>query len=264
MSVTWQFLRLQRTALLVWGVILVLMVFAVTSATPAVTAGNGMEVLVNSLGPALQRMAGGDLNRFASPVDAYIVMKLLMLLPALVGVYVVLATGAVVAREQARGTLDFLLSLPLDRATVLRQRFLGVVAACALLYAAMWLCLVGGLTLNGVPGSYGRYALALIGAYAVNMAQAGLVLVLSVALREYAHIVRYGLALVLGAYLFSFALQAGGVLTWLQNLLLYGLANPFPAVADGRIPWAALLAGIGGVALGLVWGGRIFNRKELQ
>jgi ABC-type transport system involved in multi-copper enzyme maturation permease subunit len=264
MTVTWQFLRLQRTALFVWGAILVLMVFGVTSATPAVTAGNGMEVLMKSLGPALRQMAGGDLNRFASPVDAYIVMKLLMLLPALVGVYVVLATGAVVAREQARGTLDFLLSLPLDRATVLRQRFLGVVAASALLYAAMWLCLVGGLELNGVPGSYGRYALALIGAYAVNMAQAGLVLVLSVALREYAHIVRYGLALVLGAYLFSVALQAGGVLTWLQNLLLYGLANPFPAVADGQFPWAALLAGCGGVTLGLVWGGRIFARKELQ
>jgi ABC-type transport system involved in multi-copper enzyme maturation permease subunit len=264
MTVTLQFLRLQRTALLVWGAVLVLMVFGVTSATPAVTAGNGLEVLIKSLGPAIRQMAGGDIRRFASPVDAYIVMKLLMFLPALVGVFVVLATGAVVAREQAQGTLDFLLSLPLDRATVLRQRFLGVVGATALLYAAVWLCLAVGLETAGVPGSYGRYALALVGAYAVNMAQAGFVLVLSVALHEYAHVVRYGLALVLGTYLFGFVLQAGGVLTWLQNVLLYGLANPFPAVADGQFPWGAVLAGSAGVALGLIWGGRIFSHRELQ
>ncbi len=264
MIITRQFLRLQRTALLIWGTLLVLMVLAVTGTAPAVTAEGGFERLLQSLGPVLQQMAGGDIARFASPIDLFITLKLLGFLPAIVGVYVVLATGAVVAREHARGTLDFLLSLPVDRGTVLRQRFLGVGVGVALLYVSMWLCLVGGLQAAGVTGSYGRYAAAFLAAYAVNMAQGSVVLLLSVALREYVQVVRWGLALVLGSFLLALAMQAAGVLAALRYLLLVGLADPFPVVAEGRFPWAAVLAGATGVALGLGWGGRLFARRELQ
>lgn len=264
MTVTRHFLHLQRTALLIWGAILALMVLAVAAATPAVTQGADFETLVRSLGPALQNMAGGDITRFPSAVDAYVCLKLLAFLPAMVGVYVVLATSAVVAREQARGTLDFLLSLPVDRAAVLRDRFLGVMLGTGALYLTQWVCLVIGLEAGGVTGSYGRYALALLAAYGVNIAQGGLVLILSLALREHARAVRWGLILVLGAYLFAMTLQAAGVLAPLRTVLLYGLADPFPVVADGRFPWGALLAGAAGSLLGVGWGGRLFARKELQ
>lgn len=264
MTVTRQFLRLQRTALIVWGAILALMALATAGATPAIAAGNNLALAMKALGPAVQNLMGGDISRFPSAVDAYLSYKLLGFLPAITGVYVVLATGAVVAREQSRGTLDFLLSLPVDRAAVLRERFLGVMAGTALLYAAQWLCLVVGLQAGGVTGSYGRYALALLAGFGVNMAQGGLVLVLSVAVREYAQVVRWGLGLVLGTYLFATALQAAGVLPVLRSVLLYGLAETFPMVAEGRFPWGALLVGAAGVALGLGWGGRIFAAKELQ
>lgn len=259
-----QFLRLQRTALLIWGAIMLMMALATAGAAPAITAGGSFEALIQSLGPVMSQAAGGDITRFASPVDAYLSMKLLGFLPVMIGVYVVLATGAIIVRERAQGTLDFLLALPLDRAQVLRWRVLGVALITGLLYLIAYVGIIGGLASGGVRGSYDRYALALLAGYGVNLAQGGLVLLLSLRLREYVQTVRWGLALVLGAYLFVMSMQVGNLLPMLRNLLLFGLANPFPIVADGLFPVGAVLVGIGGSALGLTLGAGMLDRQELQ
>lgn len=263
MTLALHFLRVQRTALAVWSLILALLTLIVAAVAPSVAAG-GFNELVRSLGPALSLGLGGVIDRFPSPVDAYITIKLLYFLPAVVGVYVVLATAGVVLREQARGTLEFLLALPVDRRSLVTWRFLGVAVGTALLYAVVWLSLVGGLEAAGTAGSYSRYAAALVAAYGVNMAQGGLTLLLSVSLREHSQAVRWGLALVLGTFLFALALQIGGVREVYRQLLLYGLADPYHTVAEGRFPWAAVLTGAIGMVLGSAGGGRIMARRELQ
>jgi hypothetical protein len=264
MIVARQFLRLQRTALIVWGAVLVLMTLSVTAAAQAATSGDAYVALIKSLAPAMQRVIGGDITGFPNPVDAYVTTKLLLFLPVLLGVYAALAVAAMVARERSKGTLDFLLALPLDRGLVLRQRFVAVAISLALLYGATWVTLVAGLEAAGAPGAYGRYALVLLAGFCINLAQAGILAAVSVAAGEYPKVVRYGLALVLLPYMLNMALQAADVATWLGRPLLYGLINAHDMVALGQFPWAAVVLGPGLAALGLWLAIRLFDRKQLH
>ncbi len=264
MTVFAHFLRLQRLSLTIWTLAVVVLLAAVVGQTPAVTQDNAWQELLRNLPPAVQRITGGTLHAFARPVDAYLVAKLFNFLPLVLGIFAALSAAAVVARERDRGTIEFLLSLPLDRRRLMRQRLLVVAFGLGLLYLATWAALVVGLKAVGVAGSYGRYAVTLLGGWAVNLAQAGLVTLISLRVKEYVRAVRYGLALVVVAYLIDTALLAANVWTWLRPFLLYGLVNAGEVVRTGQVPWAALGVGLAVAGLSAWWAGGEFEHQQLH
>lgn len=261
MTLARQFLRLQRVSLIVWIAVVVLMTAAITGAAPSITQNNALEDLMKTLPPALQQLVGAGIP---NPVDSFIAMKLLLTIPALGAAFAVMMAAAMIARERDRGTVDFLLALPLDRRQVLFGRFAAVVIGLVLLYASVWLTLVIGLKASGAEGSYGRYALALLAGCALNIGQAGVALALSLRLREYGRTVRYALGLVLVPWLLEMVLKAADMLPNLRYLLLYRLADAIEIIRTGNLPWGALGAGVLLAAVCLVWSAAAFDRIELQ
>ena len=261
MTVARQFLRLQRFSLVVWAGVMVLTTIIVAASVSAVTDNNAFQEFINSLPVGLQRLVGAHIS---NPVDAFIALKLLLLVPVLCGISGVMSAAAIVARERDRGTADFLLSLPLDRRDVLRRRFAAVAAWLAILYLVVWVTLVVAVEASGHSGSYGRYGLVLLAGFAVNLGQAGLVLALSQRLGDYRRTIHYALGLMLISYGLEMALKSAGALPSLRYILLYRLADPIELLLAGRVPWAALLVGAGLTSISLWWSQESFAHTELQ
>jgi len=262
--ITLQYLRLQRFSLMVWSCVVLLLTAANASSVAAVTGENALMELLMSMPPAVQRLAGGSFLMLENPVDGFISMKVLMILPVLFGVYAVMAAAAIVSKEQETRTLDFLLALPVDRGQLLRQRFVGIATGLLILNAVTLANLVLFLEVMGFPGSYGRFALTMLGGFAINLAHAGLTLAFSVGSRDYGQVVRFGLGLVLLTFILDTTLVISGTGDYLRYLLLYGAVRPDEMMRTLQVPWAALLIGLSVAGISLWWANRTFATKQLH
>ncbi len=261
MIVARHYLRLQRLSLVIWMFVLTFLAIVIAGSAGAVTQGNAFQELIGTLPIALQRVVGAQIT---NPVDAFIAIKFLLVIPPLCGIVGALAASAVVQRDRDKRTMDFLLSLPVARTRVVRDRFMAVIAALALLYLVVWLSLALVLRVSGLESSLGRYAIIFLAGLAINVAQAGLALALSLRLLSYDRAVRYSLGLVLIPYGLEVALKSAGAVPTLRYLLLYRLADPVELMMDpGRI-WQAILVGAAIAFLALRWSQEAFMRTDME
>jgi ABC-2 type transport system permease protein len=261
MTVTRHYLRLQRLSLIIWAFVLVFLTAVTASSAGAVTQGNALQELIGTLPPALQRIIGAHI---ANPVDAFVAIKLLFIIPPLCGIVGALAASAIVQRDRDKRTVDFLLSLPVGRARVVRERFAAVIAGLALLYFIVWLSLAVVLRVSGLESSLGRYAIILLAGLAINVAQAGLALALSLQLPSYDRVVRYSLGLVLISYALELALKSADAAPTLRYFLLYRLADPVELMMDPGGMWPAILVGAAIAFFALRWSQERFMRTDME
>jgi len=261
MIVTRHYLRLQRLSLTIWAFVLAFLAAVTAGSAGAITQGNAFQELIGTLPIALQRVVGAHI---ANPVDAYIAIKFLSIVPPLCGTAGVLAAAGIVQRDRNKRTMDFLLSLPVARRRVVRDRFTAVIIGLVLLYAAVWLTLVLVLGVSGLKGSYGRYAIILLAGFALNVAHAGLALTLSFRLPTYDRTVRYSLGLVLIPFGLEVALKSAGAVPGLRYLLLYRLADPVELMMDPRGIWQSVLIGAAITFLAIRWSQEKFVGGDME
>lgn len=256
------FLRLQRGALFGWSVVILLLTFATGASATVAQDSAGLQALFAALPPVLQKLAGADLMAH-DPVDGYLAMKWFMLLPVLLGIYGVLTAAAIVAREQERGTIGYILALPIGRGRLLRERFLTLAGGLAWLYLLNWVGLLLGLATTGLTGTPSRWALLCLGYFSINLAMAGLTLLLSLYLPSWSRAVQAGAGVVLGLYLVDTGLMMGNVADGWRAPFLYALVNLRSALLEGRLPWAAHAVGLALTLLTLFLAERRFARQQI-
>lgn len=256
------FLRIQRGALIGWSAVMLLIAFATGTAASVVKDAAGLQALLTALPPALQKLAGSDLIAH-NAVDGYLAMKWFLLLPVVLGIFGVLTAATIVARENERGTIGYLLTLPVERGRLLRVRFLTLTAALAWLYllngVGIWL----GLQTTGLTGTPSRWALLFLGFFAINLAMAGIALLLSLYLPSWGRAVQAGAGLVVGLYLIDTGLMMGNVADGWRAPFLYSLADTRTALLDGRLPWPAIVVGLAVTLLTLYLAERRFARQQI-
>ncbi len=137
--------------------------------------------LMEEFPPAMKALVGGQLIDFSSPTG-FLNMELFPLILPLVlsGFATALASGAT-AGEEARGTLDVLLAEPVDRARVLVEKTIaiiaGTVAVGVALFAGIWL---GALAVGSRP-DLGLVAAGVLSAILLALAFGGIALAIACA-----------------------------------------------------------------------------------
>jgi ABC-2 type transport system permease protein len=256
------FLRIQRGALIGWSAVICLIAYGTGAAASVVKDAAALQALFAALPPTLQKLAGGDLM-LHNPVDGYLAMKWFLLLPVIMGVFAVLTAAAIVARENDRGTIGYLLCLPVERGRLLRLRFLTLAGSLAWLYVVNWVGILVGLKSVNLAGTPSRWALLFLGYYAINLAMAGITLFLSLHLPSWSRAVQAGAGVVVGLYLVDTGLMMGNVATAWRAPFLYSLADVRTALLDGRLPWPAVLVGLAVALLTLYLSERRFARQQI-
>ncbi len=261
MALFWQQFRAELRPLLVWiGATLLVMMIYIKAAPSFVEESNLIEFMA-TLPEALQAMIGS--LEGLSPVDAYVSLDLGKTTVLILPIYAVLLALGAVTREVDRRTVDFLLSLPVERRQVILSRVGIMFVNVGLVAAAAWLAVRIGFATNGIEGSWGGYALMLFSQWLLAMALGSLTLLTSLWVNDYSLAVKLYLGLVAAAYFLEFALRAVGISRWGRALSPFSysdtvdvLKNGLP-VADTLILTAVI---VGCVALSIP----VFERKQIS
>ena len=125
---------------------------------PAVADRPEINDIIESLGPAFESVFTGQIEDFTSP-EGFVQSRLFTFLHPLlfIALGIVLGSGAV-AGEEERGTLDLLLSNPLNRWRVVAEKFAAGLGAMAVMAAGSWAGMAIGALIVSMEIGYGRLA----------------------------------------------------------------------------------------------------------
>lgn len=232
-------LRDSRVGIVGWGLALAAMGFMVIALFPSI---DGM---LSQFGELLEnpvvKMLVGDVKQFAT-MEGFLGVKLFSMLPLILAVYAVLFALGIVAGEEARGTLDILLSTPAPRWQIVVEKVAALVVALLIILAMMLAgMLAGGLTIPDFSLSVGQLAAAVINALPVTLLMAALALLLSTVLRHRGTAGGVATAIIVGAYfLTTLTDMAGDSLKALSYLSFYEYYNGAEVLIDG-IYWPGFI-----------------------
>lgn len=260
-SLAKQHLRHYRLTTSIWLCIMAMMAYMVASVAKSVVAGDSLKRILDSLG-GLKNLFG-EPGTYEYPVDLYIQGKWLAFMPLLVGIFAVLSAMGLLAREIDRRTADFILTLPVRRATVLLSRFAALAVNIILLYAGSILMIWAGLRQAHVQGALGNYALFSLGQLALTLFIAALTVYISLRLDDYAAANRYALIGVVVVFSLNLVLRSVKAPQWLLWITLFNLADPEGVVGRGQFPWPALIAGALLTAVCLFGSVRVLEKKQV-
>lgn len=172
-------LRDQRRALTWWSIGVVALVLLTMLFYPSMRDMTEFEEMYEKLPEALMKAFVGEFTDFTSPAGFLNTQLFFLMVPLLFLVYGITAASSTIAGEEARGTMDLLLSFPLLRWQVVVQKSGALVAATALLGVAMWLGLAVGALLVGMEISLLHVAAATLNGVLLGLAFGGIALALS-------------------------------------------------------------------------------------
>ena len=264
-------LTLARVGAISWAATLTLWSLLVIWIYPTIDSSLSFGDYVNAMPEQLQAAIG-----VSNPQDmalvfqeggftlaGYLNTEYLSWMPLLLGVYAVVYCGGLVSKEAERGTLDVLLSQPLQRSAFLVSKFAGfaTLALIATLFSYLSIA-IGAVFINGEVN-----ALNLVAIHAV-----GLLLVLAIA--GYSTLASClfldpGKSLAVAGLLtaLSYFANIAGVgvagLGWLKHLSLFHYYDSLQVIAVGNVNWTGVAVYVAVLAGTLVASLAIFRRKDL-
>ncbi|MHB9059685.1 MAG: ABC transporter permease subunit [Bacillota bacterium] len=248
---------------LVWAGILVVVIFGVMSAYPGVSATHAqLEQLLSRLPRELLVAFGIDRVDLAGVLGYYSVKGLVVILLAS-SVYAVQLAAGLVAKEETDKTIEFLLSRPISRRSIIA----GKVAAAGLLVVALNLVValagLGGLGFVKAVYSLREFWLLTAGGLLVNLTFAAIGLVLAVFVTRPRVLYPAGAGLVLFAYMVGVMAKLTPKLSGLGWLSPFNYADPpeilaTQAIGGGSLTlFAVLIIGLTVAAFAL------YDRKDI-
>ena len=210
--------------------------------------------------PALRALFGEvDL----STMDGWIQVELVSYLPLLLAIYGGIYAAGTVSREMEQRTVDFILGLPISRATFIATRLIVGLLNLFLICTAVFLVLVIGVALAGHTPSAGRYALALLNAFLLAGALLTAYVAIATIVDEQARLTGITLGLTFVLYILTAAFRATNVpdaVGWLTPFEHYHSAQ---AMTGSGLPVTPLIALAAAIAVASVLSMYWYNRRDL-
>lgn len=255
--------RRDRGNLLGWSVTLALLTYYLAAAFHVF----GDTGIMKQLATALETLPAGMKALFAAGDPIFTIQGWVegMLYTGTIQLIFLIFTGLYVAglvtRESDQRSLEFLLSLPVERSRVLLTRWLGLVANLAVLHLIHWVAVVLAVGKDARPLAY---LWADINMFLAFTAIGGLLLLVSLFIDDYPRGVAALEGIAIAIFFAEMALEGdAGWQAALRKVLPFHYFNPSKIIAGGRFPTvdALILAGVSLLFLALAV--LFFNRKQV-
>lgn len=174
-------LRDQRRALLWWGIGLAILAAFTIAFYPSIANAPGFDSLLDEMPEAMARAFLGEVTDLTSPTGYLNSQLFVFFLPLLFLVFAVSRGSSTIAGEEESGTLDLLLSYPVERWRVALDKFAAIVVATLVLAFVFWLALAISAVAIGMEISLLRMAEATLSAALLGMTFGALALALGCA-----------------------------------------------------------------------------------
>jgi ABC-2 type transport system permease protein len=244
-------LRDQRRPLLWWATGILLVVLMYAAFYPSIKANaEQFNTYMRSLPKAVKDMVGGA--NIASPAG-YLNSEIFSFMgPILLLVYAIGAGARAIAGEEESGTLDLLLSTPVRRRTVVRDKFAAMLVGTFALGAIAWLGTVAVAPAFGLHVAIANLTAAFLNLFLLGLAFGAIALAAGAAMGSKS----LAIGVTAGAALLTFLLKTfAAAVSWLRP---YRVLSPFyyysghdPLRNGFHAPDPIVLAGIAVVAVGI-------------
>lgn len=230
------------------------------------TMGESLEQLeeaVKALPEALRGLYGGNvsLTSFPGYLQVYGFGSWIQI-PYLI--YTALFVASISTREIDRRTMEFLLSLPVERWQVILSRWLGLSVSLLVLQLVHLLAIWAGVVVIGEQADPGWYLVNQVNAWLLYLAIGSVMLALSMFVDDYGRGVGVNLGIGLGLFAFQVGTETAiGALKTVREWMPLSLYDPAAIIGRGEVPWGNMAA-LATVALaGLLLSILLFQRKQI-
>ncbi len=265
-------LTLAKVGEVSWSVVLVLWALLVVWIYPSLgNTGVNFEEYLDAMPEQLKAamgIQGPDESALIFQAGAftyvgYLNIEYISWLPLLLGIYAVVYCGGLVSKEVERGTLDVVLSQPVERTTFLLSKLSGflTLALTATAFSTIAV-LLGGLTI-GEDASVSNVIAVHAVSFLLVAAIAGYSTLAScVSLDPGRSLAAAGVltALTYFVNVLGSAIEAVG---WLKYVSLFYYYDSLQVLAEGAINWAGVGVYVGVFAVTTVSAVLVFRRKDL-
>ena len=265
-------LTLAKIGVVSWSVVLVLWALLVVWIYPSLgNTGVNFEEYLDAMPEQLKAamgIQGPDESALIFQAGAftyvgYLNIEYISWLPLLLGIYAVVYCGGLVSKEVERGTLDVVLSQPVERTTFLLSKLSGflTLALTATAFSTIAV-LLGGLTI-GEDASVSNVIAVHAVSFLLVAAIAGYSTLAScVSLDPGRSLAAAGVltALTYFVNVLGSAIEAVG---WLKYVSLFYYYDSLQVLAEGAINWAGVGVYVGVFAVTTVSAVLVFRRKDL-
>lgn len=265
-------LALAKVGAVSWSVVLVLWALLIVWIYPSLgSTGVDFEEYLNAMPESLRAamgVAGPDETAltFQAGVftfEGYLNLEYLSILPLLLGIYAVVYCGGLVSKEVERGTLDVVLSQPVERTAFLLSKLAGfltlALAATAISAIAV---LLGALTI-GEDSSVANVLAVHAVSFLLVAAIAGYSTLAScVSLDPGRSLAVAGLLTAL-SYFANVLGSAIGAVGWVKYASLFYYYDSLQVLAEGSINWTGIAVYVAVFAVTVAASAVVFRRKDL-
>ena len=142
-------LRDRRRSLLFWSLGLVILAAIIVAFYPVIREATFISEYLESFPEEFMALFAGEITDYASP-EGFLNGELFFLMyPLLLMVFAIGFGSGAIAGEEERGTLDLLLSNPLNRWRLVLEKFIAMVVCTMLLTVVFWATLaIGGAAID--------------------------------------------------------------------------------------------------------------------
>lgn len=247
---------------LFYGIGLVAYMFLLTSIFPTFRNMPNIEQFTENYPEDLMRFFGSgefDLTSFSS----YMNMEFLgLMIVIIMGAYVFAFARSVTAGEVKEGTIELLVTQPVERWEIVVTKSVVMLGGITVLLAAVVASVMVFGSIFGVDVAYRGFACYLPLAIALFFCVAGYSLLLSVMMPRGGIMAAVGLTLLL--YVLNFIGETVRSVSWVRYISIFRYYDPGRVLHRGTVPWAdvLVLAGFGAAALAAAaW---LFQHRDLK
>ncbi len=259
-----QSLHDNRKSIFWWGVCMAALAFYMVIVYPLISEFQQFNQLMES--PIFVALVGSMQGlEFTTPAG-FLGVEFFSWAPLVLAVYAVLFGLGIVGGEEARGTLDLLLSAPVPRWRVIAEKSATFVIGLAVILGLTLIAMVLGVAVTpGLDIGPGMIAVGMLNVMPVVALMAAITLLLTTVLRSRTQAGGIAAGIIVASYFLNSlaGLADSEVLRGIQHLSFYKYYNPFGVLVDG-IEWGNflfLLAVTGALFLGSIY---FFQRRDLS
>ncbi len=233
----------------VFGIGLVAYVFLITAIFPSIKKMPNIEQFTKSYPRELLKFFGSakfDFTNFSS----YITLEFLgLMMIIIVGAYVFVFARSVTAGEIKDGTLELLVTQPIQRWQIVITKSAVMLGGIVALLVSVILGVFAFGSAFKVGVAFGGFASYLPVAVALFLAIAGYSVLLSVVVPKGGIMASVGITIAF--YLLNFIGESVGAVSWVRYLSIFHYYRPADVLGSGSVPWidVLILAAIGVITL---------------
>jgi ABC-2 type transport system permease protein len=255
-------LRANRRSLIIWCVIAVLFIATGFSKFTAYEGNPEMLALLDSMPPAMLAMINAEAFNLTTITGFFGVM--LVYFALILSIAAVMWGSDIIAKEESDKTVEFALTLPVKRSTLITGKTLAALVNCIILMLVTFgITILSSLRYDTDREFFNFVVLSMVALFIMQLVFLAVGIFLGCAMKQHRRVGTVAVSILLLTYFFSILATLNENFEFLKYLSPFMYFNPATLLHDATIDPVFLLISAGIIAVALAGAYYTYSRRDL-